>query len=134
MKNLTILLVDDEEPFRESLKKQLAIRGYAVEAVSCGEDALEALAVRETDVVLLDMRMPGMDGVLTLRSIKERFPLTEVIVVTGHATLRTAMDVMDKGAFDYITKPMHLEDLIYKIEDAARKRELTKQGNNGPRP
>ncbi|MFH1154049.1 MAG: response regulator [Pseudomonadota bacterium] len=128
---MKILLVDDEDSFRESLKKQLAIRGYDVTAVSTGEQALESLERQAVDVVLLDMRMPGMDGVMTLGAIKRQSPTTEVIIVTGHATVKTAMDVMEKGAFDYITKPMRLEELIYKIQDAVRKKELKEQGNNG---
>ena len=121
---MKILLVDDEDQFRESVTKQLAVRNYTVSEVSSGEDAIEFIHGNNIDVVILDMRMPGISGAATLKEIKKLSPLTEVIMLTGHATVNTAMESIKTGAFDYIPKPVKLDELINKIEDAYRKKEL----------
>jgi DNA-binding NtrC family response regulator len=121
---MKILLVDDEDQFRESVTKQLTVRNYTVSEVSSGEDAIEFIHQNNIDIVILDMRMPGISGAATLKKIKELSPLTEVIMLTGHATVNTAMETIKMGAFDYIPKPVKLNELINKIEDAYRKKEL----------
>jgi DNA-binding NtrC family response regulator len=86
-----------------------------------GKECLETLKKKEIDVVILDIKMPGMDGIETLREIKKRFPLVEVIMLTGHGSTETAVEGMKMGAFDYLMKPADFDDLTAKME-AARKR------------
>jgi DNA-binding NtrC family response regulator len=122
MVKMRLLLVDDEERFLQTTKKLLAKKGYdALTAVS-GAECLKTLEKELVHVVILDVKMPGMDGVETLRAIKQRFPLVEVIMLTGHATAESAVEGMKLGATDYLTKPTDIEDLITKAEEAFNKR------------
>jgi DNA-binding NtrC family response regulator len=125
MAKVNVLLVDDEEAFVATLTKRLARRDLAITAAFSGSEALEKLkADPMLEVVVLDVKMPGMDGIETLREIKSRFPLAEVIMLTGHATVETAIDGMKLGAFDYLMKPCDIDLLVSKVGDAAaRKRE-----------
>ncbi|HMM40053.1 MAG TPA: response regulator [Desulfovibrio sp.] len=116
-----ILLVDDETEFLELMTKRLDRRNFQVTTASTGEAALEALARTPVDVVVLDVRMPGMGGIETLRRLKEMAPDTEVILLTGHANMEVAVEGMELGAFDYLLKPVAINDLIFKIQDAAKK-------------
>lgn len=127
MDNFRILLVDDEVEFLETLVKRLKKRDMNVSAVKSGEEALEWLDREPVDVAVLDVRMPGMDGIQTLREIKRRYPLTEVIMLTGHASFEVAVEGMELGAFDYLMKPINIDDLIYKVQDANKKRVIQKQ-------
>ena len=126
MENIRMLLVDDEDGFRQTLVKRLEKRGIATEQARDGEECLAVLKTRPTDVVILDMKMPGMDGMETLKEIKRRFPLVEVIMLTGHGTIETAVEGMKLGAFDYLLKPSDFDDLRTKLE-AARKRKEDQQ-------
>jgi len=118
-----IMLVDDEESFVEPMKKRLDKRGYRILAAYSGEEALTQLANhRNLDVVILDVKMPGMDGILTLQAIKKQYPLIEVIMLTGHATVESAIEGMKQGAFDYLMKPCEMEVLTAKVEEAAGKK------------
>lgn len=119
-----VLLVDDETEFLETLIKRLRKRNMSVEAVSSGEEALSFLQSNPVDVVVLDVRMPGMDGIQTLNAIKTTHPLIEVIMLTGHANVEVAVRGMDLGAFDYLMKPMDIDELVYKIEDAYKRKKL----------
>jgi len=121
---MKILLVDDEDQFREAVMRQLNTRGYTVYDAATGEDALKMIPGQDIDVTVLDMRMPGMGGAMTLKEIKKISPLTEVIMLTGHATVNTAMETINMGAFDYITKPVKLDELINKMEDAYKQKRL----------
>jgi len=121
---MKVLLVDDEEEFLETLVKRLRKRNIAVKGVGSGERALEALETQDVDIVVLDVKMPGMDGIETLREIKTRAPLVEVIMLTGHASLEVAIEGMEFGAFDYLMKPISIDELLYKLEDAHQKRRL----------
>jgi DNA-binding NtrC family response regulator len=121
----SILLVDDETIFLETLAKRLARRGLTVHTADSGKNALEVLAAHPVDVVLLDVRMPGLDGMDTLSLIKRGHPAVEVIMLTGHANVDAAMRGMEEGAFDYLMKPADIDDLYHKIEDAFRKRQLS---------
>ncbi|MCK9240006.1 response regulator [Desulfocurvus sp.] len=115
-----VLLVDDEQGFVEAMEKRLAKRGMVVRTALSGEAGLEMLqAGGGTEVVILDVKMPGMDGVETLRRIKAEFPLVEVIMLTGHGTVETAIEGMRLGAFDYLMKPCEIEDLVAKVGKAA---------------
>lgn len=131
MEDLTVLLVDDEKDFLRTIIKRLTRRGVKAEGAFSGEEALAMLAEQPRDVVVLDVKMPGMDGLAVLKHIKTSWPTTEVIMLTGHASVDTAMEGMACGAFDYLMKPADLEDLLYKLEDAYRKKVLTERCNNG---
>jgi DNA-binding NtrC family response regulator len=119
-----VLLVDDEVDFVQAVARRLKRNELGVEAAHSGGDALRHLAENPTDVVVLDMKMPGMDGLETLREIKARQPLVEVIMLTGHASVEAAIDGMELGAFDYLMKPVEFEELLYKIQDAHKKKSL----------
>jgi DNA-binding NtrC family response regulator len=119
-----VLLVDDEVPFVETMTKRLTKRDLRISSAFSGIEALDKLAKDNTiEVVILDVKMPGMDGIDALREIKKRHPLVEVIMLTGHATVETAIEGMKVGAFDYLMKPCEIDILISKVaEAAARKR------------
>jgi DNA-binding NtrC family response regulator len=118
MKNMRMMIVDDEERFLSSMKKLLFKKGYDVVTAASGAEALEIMSVQNIHVVILDVKMPGMDGIETLREIKKRFPLTEVIMLTGHATMESAVEGLKSGAMDYLMKPADLDEIIRKAEDA----------------
>ena len=121
---LNVLLVDDEVEFLETLVKRMKKRNVNVFGVKSGEEALKFLEQNPLDVVVLDVRMPGMDGIETLREIKKRHPLVEVIMLTGHANMEVAVQGMELGAFDYLMKPMDIDELLYKVQDAQKKKSL----------
>ena len=119
-----VLLVDDEKDFVETLAKRLRTRNFTVDYTLSGDEAVKWLEKNRADVVVLDVRMPGMDGIDTLREVKRMKPLVEVIMLTGHATVETAIEGMKLGAYDYLMKPTDMNDLVDKIKKAeARKRE-----------
>lgn len=124
MEGLRLLLVDDEVEYMETLLKRMRKRQVDVAGVKSGEEALTYLAQHAADVVVLDVRMPGMDGIQTLRAIKERHPLVEVIMLTGHANVEVAIRGMELGAFDYLMKPMDIDEILYKAQDAYKKKFL----------
>ena len=118
-----ILLVDDEVPFVETLSKRLDKRSLKVLTAVSGQEALDILGKNRTlDVVILDVKMPEMDGIETLGKIKKSFPLMEVIMLTGHATVETAIEGMKLGAFDYLMKPCDIEKIVLKVEEATKKK------------
>ena len=116
-----IMLVDDEKDFVEMLSLRLKEVGEKLTPAYSGQECLEKLEKNNIDVVILDIKMPGMDGIETLKEIKKRFPLVEVIMLTGHGATETAVEGMKTGAFDYLLKPADFNDLSAKLE-AARKR------------
>ena len=118
-----IMIVDDEEEFAASLAERLTIRDYDVMTSSSGENALEKLKGQILDVIILDVLMPGMGGVETLREIKKLYPLTEVIMLTGNASVESAIEGMKLGALDYLMKPCETDDLVAKISMAIQKKE-----------
>ena len=124
MNAVKVLLVDDEAEFLETLVKRIKKRNVDVSGVNSGEEALKVLARNPVDVVILDVRMPGMDGIETLRALKKAYPLIEVIMLTGHASVEAAVEGMELGAFDYLMKPMQIDDLLYKIQDAYKKKTI----------
>jgi DNA-binding NtrC family response regulator len=117
-----VLLVDDETDFVEILVKRLRKRKLDVRAASSGQQALDMLAESPSDVVVLDVKMSDMDGIETLRRIKKISPGIEVIMLTGHADVEVAMQGMELGAFDYLMKPIDIDDLLYKLQDAFKKK------------
>jgi DNA-binding NtrC family response regulator len=121
----SVLVVDDEVQFVETLVKRLVKRGVKVKSANSGQEALDTLAgsgATRTDVVILDVKMPGMDGLETLAVIKEEHPLVEVIMLTGHATVESAIEGMKHGAYDYLMKPCDLDLLMAKLNEAAIKK------------
>ncbi|MBC2703225.1 response regulator [Desulfobacula sp.] len=125
MNKTKLLLVDDEKPFLDTITKRLEKRELKVSAVYSGKEALAALENNKSlEVVVLDVKMPGMDGIETLVEIKKKFPLVEVIMLTGHATVETAIDGMKLGAFDYLMKPCDIDVLVTKVNEAVEKKRI----------
>ncbi|MFH1999954.1 MAG: response regulator [Planctomycetota bacterium] len=123
-----ILLVDDEKVFTGNMSKLLENRGYIVNAVNSGEEAVEAMSRLKFDVVVLDLKMPGMDGLATLAEINKLGIFTEVLILTGHGSIDSALEAMKIGAYDYLTKPCEIDQLVEKIEGAwQRKDEVEKK-------
>ncbi|MFZ5571565.1 MAG: response regulator [Thermodesulfobacteriota bacterium] len=119
---MNLMLVDDEERFLETTRKLLEKKGYRVVTATNGAEAMQLLNSQTVHVVILDVKMPGKDGNTVLKEIKSQFPLVEVIMLTGHATMESAIDGLKFGATDYLTKPADMELLIQKAEDAYEKR------------
>ncbi len=118
-----IMLVDDEVAFVETMHKRLAKRKLEVTDAFDGQEALNQLNLNKNiEVVILDVKMPGMDGIETLREMKQQFPLVEVIMLTGHATVETGIEGMKLGAFDYLMKPCDINQLLSKVEEAGIKK------------
>lgn len=128
MELFSILVVDDEEDFVETLVNRLKKRTIDAVGVLSGEEALEVMGKREFDVVILDIKMPGgMDGIETLKEIKKVQPLAEVILLTGHASVESSIEGMKFGAFDYVLKPIKLEELFPKVAQAFEKKDVHNQ-------
>ncbi len=123
MEKIKLMLVDDEERFLTTTEKLLTKKGYDVFTATSGAEALDKLRTELIHVVILDVKMPGMDGLTCLRQIKSLFPLVEVIMLTGHATAESAVEGLKSGATDYLMKPTDIDDLIEKTEEAAEKRQ-----------
>jgi len=119
---IRVLIVDDEEEFVQTLSERLTIRDYNVTTSLSGEDAIGTIKDYLFDVVILDVAMPGMDGIATLREIKRLRPLTEVIMLTGNATVKSAIGGMKLGALDFLMKPCETEELVAKINKAYEKK------------
>lgn len=119
---IRVLLVDDEKDFVDALAERLEVRRFEVMKAFNGDEALALLRDQEADVIVLDMLMPGKDGMQTLREIKEIRPLAEIILLTGHGTPGKGVDSMQTGAFDYMTKPANLKDLLENIVNAYKRK------------
>ena len=123
---ILILLVDDEKDFVEMLSMRLEGEGHRVRGVFSGQDALSTLKTWEPDVVVLDIKMPGMDGIEALKAIKNQNPIVEIILLTGHGSIDTAVEGLKSGAFDYLLKPADFDELLGKL-DAARLRKYEQE-------
>lgn len=121
---IKVLVVDDEEPFRRLLKKELTRKGFAVEVAGDGENALHLVALDSFDVVLLDIVMPGVDGITVMKRMMQDPSSPAIIVLTGRATVETAVEAMKNGAYDYLTKPYKLDELMIIINRAFEFRRL----------
>jgi two-component system, OmpR family, response regulator len=124
MDTFRVLIVDDEDDFREAIIKRLRARKVEVEGADSGPKALDMVAQQDFDVVVLDVKMPGMDGIETLRALKLQKPLVEVIMLTGHASVESGIQGMQLGAFDYVMKPVALDDLMDKLRQAHERRAI----------
>ncbi len=118
-----VLLVDDEKDFIEMLSLRLKEVGEKITVAYSGQEGLDALKKADIDVVILDIKMPGMDGIETLSEIKKKYPLVEVIMLTGHGSTETAVQGMKLGAFDYLMKPADFNDLNAKLEGARKRKD-----------
>ena len=123
MEKMKMMLVDDEERFLATTQKLLVKKDIDVVTATSGKEALEILLQKNIHVVILDVKMPGMDGIATLKEIKSRFPMVEVIMLTGHATVESAIEGLKSGATDYLMKPTGIDELIDRAQEAFQKRQ-----------
>lgn len=119
-----VLVVDDEEAVRNLLKRALEEAGYHVTTAADGEEALDKVSRREIEVMLLDIRMPGLSGMDVLRKVMEGYPDTSVVMVSAVADATTAVEAMKAGAYDYVTKPFNLQDVTLRVRNALERRRL----------
>ena len=126
MQIIRLLLVDDEDDFRTTLANRLTRRNLDVTDAGSGEEAIEIIGQKAFDVAIVDIKMPGMDGIETLRRIRKIDPLVEVILLTGHASVEAGIEGIKSGAYDYVIKPCNVNDLMVKVEDAFRRRMIEK--------
>ncbi len=118
-----VLLVDDEAEFVETFSERLVLRNLEISKAFSGEEALQVLDEnKNVEVVILDVKMPGMDGIETLAEIKRKNPLVEVMMLSGHADVTSAIEGMKRGAFDYLIKPVYMYQIITKVTEAATKK------------
>lgn len=127
MEALRVLIVDDEDELVSALKERLALRGFEADGVTTGEEALEFLRSRPCDVMLLDVKMPGLGGLEVIRRVKCDHPDLEVILLTGHGSVKSVEEGMALGAFDYLMKPVKIDNLVRILMAAGSKR-----GRNAP--
>jgi DNA-binding NtrC family response regulator len=125
MPGFRVLLVDDEIIFTRNMSKLLKNRGYQVTAVNSGDAAIRELEQNPVDVIVLDLKMPGMDGITTLKEILTLGLFTETLILTGHGSIDSALEAMKLGAYDYLTKPCEIDELVGKIESAWAKKKET---------
>ena len=125
MSSINFLLVDDEEVLFKAIADRLRLKGFIVDCALSGNEALNQLEKSDTiDIVMLDIQMPDLDGMSLLEIIKAKYPLVEVIMLTGHATIQSAVEALKFGAYEYLLKPCDFNDLISKANKAIlRKRE-----------
>jgi len=122
MKKLRLLLVDDEKEFVETLADRLKMRDLEANVAHNGEEALSAVEKEEPDIIVLDLKMPGMHGIEVLKRVKEAYPNVEVIILTGHGSKKDEDAARTLGAFDYVTKPADLDSLVGRIRKAFQHR------------
>lgn len=125
--NAKVLLVDDEEEFISTLSQRLETRDLNVTTASSGQEAVELTDQQDFDAILLDITMPGMDGIETLKRIKEKHPEAEIIMLTGHGSIASTVEAMKSGAEDYLEKPVDMSELLAKIKEARDKHVLILQ-------
>lgn len=121
MNEMVLMLVDDEERYLETTRKLLERKGYKVLTAKSGFEALKKMKADDVHVIILDVKMPQMDGHEAFREIRKNFPLVEVIMLTGHATVESAIEGLKEGAFDYLMKPVDIEAIIEKAKEAYEK-------------
>ena len=124
MEKIKILLVDDEPDVTRILSKRLGRRGYECQAAANGQEAVDAMAQFAFGVIIMDVKMPVMDGMSALQIIHSRWPKTQIILLSGHADMQLAVQAMTEGAFGYLMKPVDIDELLFKIEDAVTQARL----------
>lgn len=125
-----VLLVDDEEDFLKTLAERLESRGLKVTTATSGENALTSVEGQEYDLIVLDLAMPGIDGLETLKRIKAKQPEAEIIMLSGQGSIKTSIEAMKLGAEDFIEKPVNISELLDKISEAKEKRMLVLQSKS----
>ncbi len=123
---INLLIVDDEELFLESISKRLELRGFNVIAVNRGDKAVEAARAQPVDIALVDLKMPGIDGEATLELLRQEHEWMEVVILTGHGSVDSAVQLTKKGAYCYLQKPCELERLLEVLAEAYKKRVMNK--------
>ena len=118
MQEIQMLLVDDEDDFRTTLANRLKLRKIDVTDAASGNEAIELVKQKSFDVAVIDVKMPGIDGIETLKQIKQIKPAVEIIMLTGHASIESGMEAMKLGAYDYVMKPCDIDELLIKTGDA----------------
>lgn len=121
-KKIKLLVVDDEVAFLDSISKRLELRGFEVTKATNGTEAIELARTKKFDLALVDLKMPGLDGKQVLEILKSEHKYIEVIILTGHGSLDSAVECTKLGAFDYLPKPYELDDLIVKLKEAYKAR------------
>lgn len=125
-KKINLLIVDDEEQFLKSMTKRLDVRGFNVIAVDRGEKAIEAAKAGEVDIALVDLKMPGMNGEETLKALKREHEWMEVVILTGHGSIDSAVECTRIGAHSYLQKPCDFDELLNVLADAYKKKVMNK--------
>ncbi len=118
MEGYRVLLVDDEEEFVSALSERLMLRGLEAETALDGEEALVKMSEKKFEVVILDVMMPGLGGLEVMKKIRTSYPQTQVILLTGHGSTREGIEGMRLGAFDYLIKPVDIEEMLVKMQEA----------------
>ncbi|HUV49986.1 MAG TPA: response regulator [Anaerolineae bacterium] len=118
MQEIRMLLVDDEDDFRTTLAKRLKLRKVNITDVASGNEAIELVKQNSFDVAVIDVKMPGIDGIETLKQIKQIQPAIEIVMLTGHASIGSGMEAMKLGAYDYVMKPCDIDELLIKTGEA----------------
>jgi two-component system, OmpR family, response regulator len=131
MNKAKVLIVDDEEAFANNIVKLIANRGYDTKAVYNGQSAIDALEEMDFDVIILDMKMPGLDGLATLKLIKRKKPGVEVIILTGHSSWDAGIHGIQLGAFDFLMKPIRFEELYEKVRQAYQRKLVHEENTQG---
>ena len=124
---INILIVDDEEQFLNSIKKRLEVRDFNVVAVNRGEKAIEAARNNQFDIALVDLKMPGIDGEETLKALKKEHKWMEVVILTGHGSIDSAIECTKSGAYEYLQKPCRLDELLEALKNAYQKKVMGKK-------
>lgn len=125
MSEIKLLIVDDEERFLKTTQTLMKKKGIKTSTATRGGEAIEFLKSNPVDVVILDLKMPGIDGVRVLKKIKEKHPHIEIIILTGHATVKNAVNGVKMGAFDYLMKPCDFSLLVEKVNEAFAKKKAS---------
>jgi len=123
---INLLIVDDEEQFLNSIKKSLEVREFNVTAVNRGEKAIQVAREIPIDIALIDLKMPGIDGEETLKELKKEHKWMEIVILTGHGSVNSAVECTKSGAYKYLQKPCELDELLEALKDAYQKRVMNK--------
>ncbi|MBT7086110.1 MAG: response regulator [Desulfobacterales bacterium] len=123
---INLLIVDDEEQFLSSIKKSLEVREFNVTAVNRGEKAIQVAREKPIDIALVDLKMPGIDGEETLKELKKEHKWMEIVILTGHGSVNSAVECTKSGAYKYLQKPCELDELLEALKDAYQKRVMNK--------